>query len=108
MEEYGNNEIFGVDRKQMRAVDGKQKIYLEWPQQELCWNNGTFTKEILGTKIAEYNYSQTLTSDEYKSNNITSQKELQEAFLVILVLITLGLSIYQLLKKLWTLLSPTQ
>ena len=31
MEEYGNNGIFGVDRKQMRAVDGKQEIYLEWP-----------------------------------------------------------------------------
>ena len=29
MEEYGNNGIFGVDRKQMRVVDGKQKIYLE-------------------------------------------------------------------------------
>ena len=31
MEEYGNNGIFGVDRKQTRAVDGKQEIYLEWP-----------------------------------------------------------------------------
>ena len=31
MEEYGNNGIFGVDRKQMRAVDSKQEIYLEWP-----------------------------------------------------------------------------
>ena len=30
-EEYGNNGIFGVDRKQMRMVDGKQEIYLEWP-----------------------------------------------------------------------------
>ena len=29
MEEYGNNGIFGVDRIQMRAVDGKQEIYLE-------------------------------------------------------------------------------
>ena len=32
MEEHGNNEIFGVDRKQMRAVGGKQEIYLEWPK----------------------------------------------------------------------------
>ena len=31
MEEHGNNRIFGVGRKQMWAVDGKQKIYLEWP-----------------------------------------------------------------------------
>ena len=31
MEEYENNGIFGVDRKQMRAVDGKQEIYLEEP-----------------------------------------------------------------------------
>ena len=31
MEEYGNNGSFGLDRKQMRAVDGKQEIYLEWP-----------------------------------------------------------------------------
>ena len=23
--------IFGVDRKQMWVVDGKQEIYLEWP-----------------------------------------------------------------------------
>ena len=34
MEEYGNNGIFGVDRKQMRAVDGKQEIYLEWPSAD--------------------------------------------------------------------------
>ena len=31
MEEYGNNGIFSVDRKQMRVVVGKQEIYLEWP-----------------------------------------------------------------------------
>ena len=33
MEEYGirNNGIFRVDSNQMRAVDGKQRIYLEWP-----------------------------------------------------------------------------
>ena len=31
MEEYGNNGSFSADRKQMRAVDGKQEIYLEWP-----------------------------------------------------------------------------
>ena len=31
MEEYGNYGIFGVYREQMRAVDGKQEIYLEWP-----------------------------------------------------------------------------
>ena len=28
MEEYGNNGIFAANRKQMRAVDGKQEIYL--------------------------------------------------------------------------------
>ena len=33
MEDYGNNGIFGVDRKQTRAVDGKQEIYFEWPNQ---------------------------------------------------------------------------
>ena len=32
MEEYGNNESYGVNWKQMRAVDGKQEIYLEWPK----------------------------------------------------------------------------
>ena len=31
MEENRNNGIFGVDRKQMWAVDGKQEIYLGWP-----------------------------------------------------------------------------
>ena len=31
MEEFGNNEICDANRKQMRAVDGKQKIYLDWP-----------------------------------------------------------------------------
>ena len=31
MEEYGNDGIFGVDRKQIWAVDGKQEIYLECP-----------------------------------------------------------------------------
>ena len=31
MEEYGNNGSYGVNWKQMRAVDGKQEIYLEWP-----------------------------------------------------------------------------
>ena len=31
MEEYGNNGIFVVDRIQMRVVEGKQEIYLEWP-----------------------------------------------------------------------------
>ena len=25
-EEYGNDRIFGVNRKQMKAVDGKQEI----------------------------------------------------------------------------------
>ena len=34
MEEHRNNEIFSVDRKQMRAVDGKTEIYLEWPYIE--------------------------------------------------------------------------
>ena len=32
MEEYGNNGSYGVNWKQMRAVDGKQEIYLEWPK----------------------------------------------------------------------------
>ena len=32
MEECGNNGIFGVDRIQIRAVDGKQGIDLEWPK----------------------------------------------------------------------------
>ena len=31
MEEYGNNGSYGVNWKQMQAVDGKQEIYLEWP-----------------------------------------------------------------------------
>ena len=33
MEKYGDNGISGVDRKQMRAMDGKQEIHLEWPYQ---------------------------------------------------------------------------
>ena len=33
MEEYGNNGSYGVNWKQMRAVDGKQEIYLEWPNR---------------------------------------------------------------------------
>ena len=40
MEEYGNNGIFGVDRIQMRAVDRKQEIYLEWPSalsEKVVW-----------------------------------------------------------------------
>ena len=32
MEGNGNNGIFGVDRKQMRAANGKQEIYLKWPK----------------------------------------------------------------------------
>ena len=32
MEEYGNNGIFDVDRKQMWTVNEKQEIYLEWPK----------------------------------------------------------------------------
>ena len=31
MEDYGNNGMCGVDRKQTQVVDGKQEIYLEWP-----------------------------------------------------------------------------
>ena len=31
MEEYRNNGSYGVNWKQMWAVDGKQEIYLEWP-----------------------------------------------------------------------------
>ena len=34
MEEYGNNGSYGVNWKQMRAVDGKQEIYLEWPKNQ--------------------------------------------------------------------------
>ena len=33
MEEYGIMELFRADSNQMRAVDGKQRIYLEWPNQ---------------------------------------------------------------------------
>ena len=32
MKEYGIMEIFIADQKQMRAEDGKQEIYLEWPK----------------------------------------------------------------------------
>ena len=32
MKEYGNNGIFGAQMKQM---DGKQEIYLEWPKIKL-------------------------------------------------------------------------
>ena len=52
-------------------------------------------------------YSQTLIDDKYKSGNIASQKNLK-AFLVISILITLGIPIYQLLNKLRTPLSLTQ
>ena len=38
MKEYGNNGIFGAQMKQMRAVDGKQEIYLEWPNCERMSN----------------------------------------------------------------------
>ena len=31
MEEHGVMELFRADSKLMRAVDGKQRIYLEWP-----------------------------------------------------------------------------
>ena len=31
MEEYGIMEFLELDSNQMRAVDGKQRIYLEWP-----------------------------------------------------------------------------
>ena len=31
MEEYGIMELFRADSNQMRAVDGKRRIYLEWP-----------------------------------------------------------------------------
>ena len=43
MEEYGNNGIFDVDRKQMRAVDEKQEIYLEWPNHILHTHKCTTT-----------------------------------------------------------------
>ena len=43
-------------------------------------------------------YSQTLIDDQYESNKIASQKE----FLVISILITLNIPIYQLLNELWT------
>ena len=48
-------------------------------------------------------YSQTLIDDEYESSNTSFQKE----FLVISILITLGIPIYQLRNKLWTSLSLT-
>ena len=32
MKEYGIMEIFIADQQQMRAEDGKQEIYLEWPK----------------------------------------------------------------------------
>ena len=34
MKDYGIMELFRADdSKQLWAVDGKQKIYLEWPKQ---------------------------------------------------------------------------
>ena len=56
MEDYRNNEILGVDRKQMQAVDGKQEIYLEWPylaflvgfiNKQECW-------KVLAEVLASY------------------------------------------------------
>ena len=41
MEEYGNNGSYGVNWKQMRAVDGKQEIYLEWPNTQTHYNYNT-------------------------------------------------------------------
>ena len=38
----------GIDRKQMRAVDGKQEIYLEWP------NN--VASKVLRGKTLPYQY----------------------------------------------------
>jgi len=35
MEEYRNIELFGVNSIWVRAVDGKQEIYLEWPKLQL-------------------------------------------------------------------------
>ena len=32
MKEYGIMEILLLTKKQMRAEDGKQEIYLEWPK----------------------------------------------------------------------------
>ena len=31
MEEYGIMEFLELDSNQMRVVDGKQRIYVEWP-----------------------------------------------------------------------------
>ena len=33
MEELRNKGIFRAGSNQMRAVDGKQRIYLEWPKE---------------------------------------------------------------------------
>ena len=40
MKEYGNNGIFGAQMKQMRAVDGKQEIYFEWPKKGVVAKSG--------------------------------------------------------------------
>jgi len=37
MKEYGIMEIFIADQQQMRAEDGKQEIYLEWPKLKATW-----------------------------------------------------------------------
>ena len=36
MKEYGIMEILLLTKKQMRAEDGKQEIYLEWPKQKMA------------------------------------------------------------------------
>ena len=67
-------------------------------------------KESSGTKIAECNeiiMSNIIIHDEYESSSIASQVELK-SFLVIAILITLDIPIYQLPNKLWATLSLTQ
>ena len=72
----------------------------------------SITKELLGTKIAQCNeiiiICQALIDDEYKSINITSQKELRSISGNIILNHTRYIPIYQLLNKPWTSLSLTQ
>ena len=73
----------------------------------------SITKELLGTKIAQCNEiisicQALIIDDEYKSINITSQKELRSISGNINLNHTRYIPIYQLLNKLWTSLSLTQ
>jgi len=47
MKDYGIMEIFIADQQQMRAEDGKQEIYLEWPNRAVglrYFNHSSFIK----------------------------------------------------------------